>query len=711
MKVILAEKPSVAFDIAKILGATQRQDGSLTGNGYAVTWALGHLVTISEPEAMNPLWGQPWSAATLPMLPTDWQYTVTDRTKQQFRHIESLLRHPETEEVICATDAGREGEHIFRLIYAQAQCQKPIKRLWISALTEEAIRAGFRSLQPGSAFDSLAAAAMARAHADWLVGLNATRAYTLHNHQKCTIGRVQTPTLALLVERHKEIGAFVETSFYEVHAHLQPGFVAKYVDATGETALKEKVKAEELNTVVTPIPVATVKTVESQDKTLTPPALFDLVTLQRAANEKLGYTAQETLDLAQRLYETHKILSYPRTESRHLSRTMLDSLPGILKALPTEFDSLRPRALARLTEGPALSKLYVDDAKLTDHHALIPTNRVVPTTLSPKEKALYALVATRFLGIFLPNAIRSETTATFAIGQHSFRAKGSVYKEQGWMVLEKPEPTQEREPEEETEQPLPSLTAGQVLSKQSNRVIEKKRRPPKPFTDATLLAAMRSAGRLIEDDSLAAYMKHNGLGTAATRAAILERLIASDYVLRQKKALLPTPKGIALIEQVEPTLKNPVMTAEWERQLKEIENGALSRDRFEQDIASYVRQLMPQVLSASSIPRATPAADPSQPLCPACKTGQIRQISTQKTDSENRTFYGCSNYKGGCKFSINGTVAGKVLTSAVVKRLCEKGSSTTLKGFLKKNGSGTFDAALAFDPAFRIIFQFDRKRA
>ena len=258
MKVIVAEKPSVALDIAKTLGATHRQDGYLSGNGFAVTWALGHLVTISEPELMNPAWGQPWTANSLPMVPAQWHYTITDRTRPQFQRIEALLRDPATDEVICATDAGREGEHIFRLIYAQARCQKPIKRLWISALTEDAIRAGFRSLQPGAAFESLAEAAMARAHADWLVGLNATRAYTLHNHQKCTIGRVQTPTLALLVQRQKEISSFVETSFYEVHAHLEPSFIAKYSDTTGETALTDKARAEERNQEITPIPIAIV---------------------------------------------------------------------------------------------------------------------------------------------------------------------------------------------------------------------------------------------------------------------------------------------------------------------------------------------------------------------------------------------------------------------------------------------------------------------
>ena len=434
------------------------------------------------------------------------------------------------------------------------------------------------------------------------------------------------------------------------------------------------------------------------------------MTLQREANEKLGYTARETLEIAQRLYETQKLLSYPRTESRHLSTTMLDSLPAIVKALPTEFDTPRQVALSRLSDGPPLSKLYVDNAKLTDHHALIPTNRPVLASLPSKEKALYRLVATRFLTIFLPNAIRSETTAIFAIGPHSFRANGSVYKKQGWMVLQRPEPAPEQDTDHDREQTLPALTPGQVLNKKANRVVEKKRRPPRPFTDATLLAAMRSAGRLVDDDSLAEYMKHNGLGTAATRAAILERLIAGEYVLRQKKALIPTPKGVALINQVAPTLKNPVMTAEWERQLKEIENGSLSRDRFEDGIATFVRELMSQVLSAPTITRSTVTSDPQLPLCPACKMGQVRQISSKNTGSEKRSFYGCSNYKGGCHFSINGTIAGKALTPAVVKRLCEKGSSTTVKGFLKRNGSGTFDAALAFDPTFRVVFKFDQKR-
>ena len=711
MKIVLAEKPSVARDIANVLGATQRNEGYLSGGEYAVTWALGHLVTIAAPEAMDARWAKPWSLAQLPMIPGEWQYSVRQETTAQFRCIEKLLNSRTTTEVICATDAGREGEHIFRLIYAQAQCSKPVKRLWISALTPEAIRAGLNDLHPGVNFDALASAARGRAHADWIVGLNATRAYTLHNRQLCTVGRVQTPTLALIVEREKEIRAFVPSSYFEVQATFAPGFTAKYINPKGETSLPDRTQAAVIHHAIEPLPTGTVASVESQDKTLTPPALFDLVTLQREANEKFGYTAKDTLAIAQALYETHKVLTYPRTESRHLSTNMLDSLPGILQALPTKFDPFRSQALQRATAGPPLSKAYVDDSKLTDHHAIIPTTRRAPEGLPGRERNLYELVVTRFLGIFLPNAIRSDTVALLRLGEHTFRATGSVMNEPGWTVLKAREPQKkEQESEEEPDQSLPALEPGQVVAKTGSEVVERKRRPPQAYTDASLLAAMKNAGRLVTDETLAAYMKHNGLGTAATRAEIIERLIQSEYLERQKKTLVPTPKGMALIAQVHPGLKNPVMTANWEQKLKQIEDAELDARSFEQGIGQFIRELLPQIANSQAF---KPTREPgmAQPgaaqkiCCPVCKTGEIREINPKQAEKGN-PFWGCSNYRNGCKFSVNGVIAGKKLSAATVKKLCQQGKAPTLKGFHKKNG-GTFDAALALDSSYKVIFQFD----
>jgi DNA topoisomerase III len=715
MKVVLAEKPSVARDIANVLGASKRNDGYFSGGDYAVTWALGHLVTIAAPESMDARWGKPWSLGQLPMIPGQWQYSVREQTAAQFHCIEKLLNNRTTTEVICATDAGREGEHIFRLIYAQAQCSKPVKRLWISALTAEAIRARLNDLHPGADFDALASAARARAHADWIVGLNATRAYTLHNRQVCTVGRVQTPTLALIVEREKEIRAFVPSSYFEVQATFEPGFTAKYIDAKGETSLPDTPQAAAIHDAIEPIPAGTVISVESQDKTLTPPPLFDLVTLQREANEKFGYTAKDTLAIAQALYETHKIFTYPRTESRHLSAKMINSLPGILEAVPARFDPARSQALRRATAGPPLSKAYVDDSKLTDHHAIIPTTRRAPESLPERERNLYEVVVIRFLGIFLPNAVRSDTVVLLQLGEHTFRATGSVMKEPGWTVLKTREPQKkEQESEEEPDQSLPVLEPGQVVAKTDSAVVEKKRRPPRAYTDASLLAAMKNAGRLVTDETLAAYMKHNGLGTAATRAEIIERLIQSQYLDRQKKALIPTPKGMALIAQVHPGLRDPVTTADWEQKLKQIEDAELDASSFEDSIGEFIRELLPHIANSQAIER-TLEAGMEQPgatqkiSCPVCKTGEIREIKPKQVGNRN-SFWGCSNYRNGCKFSVNGVIAGKKLSSATVKKLCQQEKAPPLKGFHKKNG-GTFDAALALDSSYKVIFQFDAKRA
>src|SRR5205809_5949539 len=371
MKVVLAEKPSVARDIAAVLGANQKKDGYFEGNGYQVTYAFGHLVTIAEPEQMNPAWGKPWRMEQLPMIPSQWLYSVADKAQEQFDCIKKLFLNPATTGIVCATDAGREGQHIFDLIYQLTGSTKPVQRLWIRSLTPEAIRAGFRNLQPISAFASLSAAAAWRARADWLVGLSATRAYTLINGQTCTIGRVQTPTLALIVNRQSAIDHFKPTPFYEIHAVMEPGFTAKYIvssqDETPQTRLQDRAAAQAVLDHITPIPSGSVTSVVTTEKVTKAPQLFDLLSLQKECNQRFGYTAQETLDLAQSLYEEYKMLSYPRTESRHLSNDMLSELPNILRALPSEWPI--QTALTALANGLKLSKIYVDDTKLTDHHA------------------------------------------------------------------------------------------------------------------------------------------------------------------------------------------------------------------------------------------------------------------------------------------------------------------------------------------------------
>jgi len=697
MIVVLAEKPSVARDIAAVLGANQKKDGYFEGNGYQVTYAFGHLVTIAEPEEMNSAWGQPWKMEQLPMIPAEWRYRVTENTqgKAQFNCIKKLFLHPGTTEIICATDAGREGQHIFDLIYQLIGATKPVHRLWISSLTPEAIRKGFRNLKSANAFRNLSAAAAWRARADWMVGLSATRAYTLMNGQTCTVGRVQTPTLALIVNRQIAIENFKPTAFYEIHVTFEPGFTTKYIipGNDSQTRLPDRATAQAILNQISPVSSGTVISVGTMERITQAPALFDLLTLQRDANKRFGYTAQETLDLAQSLYEEYKLLSYPRTESRHLSHDMLPELPNIVRALSKEWP-IQP-ALTALGSSLKLSKTYIDDAKLTDHHAIIPTHKSAPVDLPLKQRNIYELVAKRFLSIFLPAEVRNETTAIIQIGQHSFRAAGSVIKEQGWTVLSA-QSSQEEDADEA--QQLPLLSQGQNVPKRNEQLKEGKTTPPRSYDDATLLTAMKSAGQEIEDEDLAAYMKQNGLGTPATRAAIIEKLISVGYVERRKKALLPTVKGKALISQVHPVLKDVALTASWEQQLANIQDGSMPADSFVTALIQFIQGIFPEI---AATPPALAASNPNvYGPCPQCKTGTVRKTIKGA---------GCSQYKEGCKFSIWGQMNGKKLTDGHIRQLVTRGRTDLIKGFKKKDGSGTYDACLVLTDDFKIRLEFSNQ--
>ena len=705
MKVVLAEKPSVARDIARVLGCRTRADGHLTGNGYAVTWAFGHLVEIAEPAAMNPAWAKPWRKEQLPMVPPRWMYEVTKDGQKQFAVIKKLLNAPDTAEIIAATDAGREGEHIFRLIYQRSGSKKPVKRLWIRSLTDEAIREGFRSLEPSEAFDALAAAARSRAHADWLMGLNFTRAYTVHNRQLCTVGRVQTPTLALLVNRHHAIRNFVPQTYYEVLAVLEPGFIAKYVGKNKKTRIDDKSLAVRVFEDIAGVPFAEVTSVKTKDTRTHAPALFDLLTLQKEANKRFGYTATATLQIAQSLYETHKLLSYPRTESRHLSRDIVPDLPAVIDAARHSFPEAAALAQARFPT-LKLPKSYVDDTKLTDHHAIIPTPRNPRGLhLSDKEQKIYRLVVARFLAIFLPPLVKAETTAFFAIGPHTFRATGSVVKEPGWTTVHsaKPEGKQRSkatdDSDDEKAQKLPPLEKGERCRKSSQSLETRVTKPPKPHTDASLLDAMKKAGASIDDEDLAATMKRCGLGTPATRAAIIERLLKTGYIERSKKELLPTGKGIDLIAQVQDELRDPALTAQWEQRLKDIEEGKLAAEAFEADIVTHLKSLLPKVFAAAPLADLAGAQAVGLGTCPLCQEGIVRE--TPKA-------YGCSRWREGCSFTIWKRIAGKTITSTQAQQLLDHKKTRKLKGFKSKKTGKKFDAALALDEkSLKVRFVFE----
>lgn len=773
--VIVAEKPSVARDIAAVLGARKKAEGFLHGNGYQITWALGHLVHFAEPDDYDTRWAGRWSMAQLPMIPAHWKLRTDRRTVKQFDIVKALLKHADTERVVCATDAGREGELIFRLILEHARCRKPVQRLWISSLTEEAIRAGLQHLRPGSDYDPLAAAARARAQADWLVGMNLTRAYSVHNRLLCTIGRVQTPTLAMIVERDALIANFTKVYFYELVAHLAEGFDARY-SLQGETRIDRKEQAERLQRsiaqAIEPHRTGKVTAVEKKIRNNRPPPLYDLTNLQRDANRRFGLTAAKVLELAQSLYETHKLISYPRTESRHIGEDMLPQLPRILSNLE---HPLAAEASARLAAGHRLGKAYVDKTKLTDHHAILPTAKTVPAHLSEPLRRIYDLVVERFVGVFLPDQKVEETLVRLDIGGETFIARGSVELEPGWKRVDprrrkaeaqpipgrvgadpgaaKPDPSAEH-------RALPPLQKGQIVHVDGLEVVEKETQPPRPFDDATLLNAMKQAGRNIDDDALAAAIKSCGLGTSATRAEIIEKLLRTGYIERQRKQLRATDKGKALIGMVAAPLRSVETTAAWEQRLQDVEQGSADADAFYRDICKLIGELIPQVeqgpaMTAEQIAAAravsskhaasagrgagrgkskgarrsgssgsklggtgnasnidqqqahneaadqpvNPAASAGLGICPICKQGAI---------VENPKAYGCEHWRDGCGFTIWKTVCGQRLTKTQVKQLIDKGKTDLIEGFLSKSGN-RFKARLRLDANGRVGFDFEQK--
>ncbi len=716
--VVVAEKPSVARDIAAVLGASGRGEGCLRGNGWCITWALGHLVHFAEPDDYGSDWAGRWTMHQLPMIPEHWRLRTDQRTSAQFRVVKALLTAADTERVVCATDAGREGELIFRLIVEHARCRKPMQRLWISSLTPEAIRAGLAALRPAADYAPLAAAARARAQADWLVGMNLTRAYTVHNRVLCTIGRVQTPTLALIVARDAAIAAFTKAYFYELVAQLREGFAAKY-SKDGETRIDNKAQAERLqrrlDAAIEPQRTGTVTGVDQQVRNNRPPPLYDLTTLQRDANRRFGFTAAQVLELAQTLYETHKLISYPRTESRHIGEDMLPELPNILAQVD---HPLAVEAAARLAAGHRLGKAYVDQTKLTDHHAILPTPRRPPTRLPEALRKIYDLVAARFVAVFLPEQRVEETRVTLDIGGETFIARGSVELDPGWKRVEPRRLAAaqgaaggeaQAESAASEHRPLPPLEKGQTVHVDALDVVERETKPPRPFDDATLLNAMKHAGREIDDDALAAAMQSSGLGTPATRAETIEKLLRTGYIERQRKQLRATDKGKALIALVAEPLRSVELTAAWEQRLKDIEQGAADAEGFYRDVCTQVRALIPQVAAGPAMTAAqlaaARAAAPQRGgskrrgqsggrgakqhggdatakaaglgTCPLCNQGEI---------IESPRAYGCARWRDGCGLTIWKTVAGHRLGRQEITQLIEQGHTDVIDGFRSKAG-------------------------
>lgn len=646
-KLVIAEKPSVARDIARVLSCKSRGDGFLYNENYIVSWAVGHLVTLCDPDEYDPALKK-WQKETLPIIPEKIKLKPVAATKDQLKVLKGLMDNEQVDELICATDSGREGELIFRYIYTINKCKKPFKRLWISSMTDKAITDGFNNLKEGSEYDKLYMSAKCRSEADWLVGINASRAFTIKYNVLLSIGRVQTPTLAMIVARQKEIDAFDSRDYWEIEADFGE-YKGIWTDLEkNDTKIFDKDKATEIQKLVKG-KEAEVTTVDHEEKKNPPPLLYDLTELQRDCNKKFGYSAQKTLSIAQDLYEKRKMITYPRTDSRYLSDDMIPKLKGICYKLRNVAEYKNYSEYVINLEKLPITKRIVDNGKISDHHALIPTDgNINVNNLSQEEYNVFDLVARRFLSVFYPNYIYNTTKIVTSCENNNFVTRGTVVVQKGWTELNK---AGEKEKKKDKEQVLPNVSKGDKLLTHNAKVMAKKTKPPQPYNEASLLSAMENAGRFVDDEQLKEQLKESGLGTPATRAAIIERLIKVGYVVRKGKSLVPTQKAIKLIEVVPDNLKSPEITGKWEKGLSSIAKGKMDSNRFMDSIKRFVCFLVDN-------------ADKSQQrvIFTAERTGRgqkkpnIESLGKCKVCGgdiyENSKGFYCSNWRQGCKFTI-----------------------------------------------------------
>lgn len=681
MKLVIAEKPSVAMSLAAVLGATERKDGYLEGSGYLVSWCVGHLLELAQPEAYKEQYAK-WRYEDLPILPENWKYEVPKDKKTQLALLCRLMKDKRVDSVVCATDAGREGELIFRLVYEYAGCNKPMERLWISSMEDAAIREGFDRLRPGSDYDKLYDAAVCRAGADWLIGINATRLFSVLYGVTLNVGRVMSPTLALLVQRESDIESFISKPFY-VPETTCGGFTASGEKMT-ERSEAEKIRMDcDHNS-------AFVRSVEKQVKTIQPPRLYDLTTLQRECNRIYGYTAQQTLDYVQSLYEK-KLATYPRTDSQYLTKDMQATAASLILWLRDNMP------FGKGCAGEPDIDRVTDDSKVTDHHAIIPTVEIARTDLTELpsgERDVLTLLAVRLL-CATTQAHRFETvTAMLDCQGHTFTAKGKTILQSGWKEVERIHRMSIRQSEtehrENEDAALPVLKEGQTFETVSASLREGKTSPPKHYTEDTLLSAMENAGAEdMPDDA-----ERKGLGTPATRAATLEKLVSAGFVQRKKKQLIPTEKGRNLIAVLPDNIKSPILTAEWESMLKQVEHGELSATSFMDQIANMSRTLVkehtaPEERFVDLFPSSRGTTHEAVGVCPRCGAPVY----------EGKKGFFCDNRE--CSFALwkdNRFFSSKKksITKSVAAALLKEGR-ISMSGLYSEKTGKTYDAEVILD--------------
>lgn len=806
----------MAREIAQVIGAKTKKEGYFEGNGYQVTWTFGHFCTLREPEDYRPEWKR-WSLQQLPMVPEQFGIKLMQDkgVLKQFKIIKQLL--DAATEVINCGDAGQEGEVIQRWVLTEARYRKSFKRLWISSLTEEAIRQGFAALREGHEFDSLYQAGKSRAIGDWLLGLNATRLFTLkyaQGRQLLSLGRVQTPTLAMIVNRHHEIRNFRPEPYWELKTLYREALFSslngKFTDQEKARKILEAIQGQ----------VLTITDIEIKKGVESPPRLFDLTSLQVECNNRLSLSADETLKTVQSLYEK-KVVTYPRVDTTFLPDDMYPKIGGILQNLNAYASLTQPLLGQKIRK---TNKVF-NNNKVTDHHAIIPTGG--SASLGGNEARVFDIIAKRFIAAFYPDCIVSNTTVSADVAGHAFRAKGRQILEPGWRVVfekeaKEPVPKEEGEGEEKEDNAILPLFDKGEQGPHEPRLDQKMTSPPKDYTEATLLRAMETAGRQIDDEELKEALKENGIGRPSTRAAIIETLFRRQYIRKEKKKILPTQMGVDLIGLIQnPTLKSPEMTGQWEKKLRQIEAGSFTSEAFLQELRQLVAEMVEEVKAdrstmhletpaakggapaaaarpAAGATRPAPAAKTASPAgpglgtCPLCKTGHImkgsqaygcsrwkencafrlpmsfqdKQLSDKQVtallqkgkvalkglkeredgpsyeglltfDSQfqlvaekiekavkapavlicprcsqgqmlkGKSAFGCSRYREGCQFLVPFSIAGKSLTDKQVEQLILKGKTAKIKGFLSSKTGNKFEAALALNPEWKVVFQFD----